>query len=159
MGAWRTQWQDWWRFLLISDAAHLVLPYHRKLDEAKEIARGDAKIGTTLKGIGPAYSDKANRTGVRVAQSLDDEAFAEAVRRISGARGLDVIFDSLGGEYYARGRKLLRAGGRIVCYGAASSSSEKQNVFKMLKLALGFGRRAGAEVERDHEGQRGARHR
>jgi adenylosuccinate synthase len=62
--------------LLISDAAHLVLPYHRKLDEAKEIARGDAKIGTTKRGIGPAYGDKIARTGLRVADLLLPEVFA-----------------------------------------------------------------------------------
>ncbi|MCX8510972.1 MAG: adenylosuccinate synthetase, partial [Chthoniobacteraceae bacterium] len=49
--------------LMISDAAHLVLPYHRQLDEAKELARGSGKIGTTKRGIGPAYGDKIARVG------------------------------------------------------------------------------------------------
>src|SRR5437868_9999656 len=51
------------RNLLVSDAAHLVLPYHRALDEQRELRKGVAKIGTTKRGIGPAYGDKAARTG------------------------------------------------------------------------------------------------
>src|SRR5581483_12246391 len=49
--------------LLISDCAHLVLPYHRLLDEQRELRRGHTRIGTTKRGIGPAYGDKAARTG------------------------------------------------------------------------------------------------
>ncbi|MBM62210.1 MAG: adenylosuccinate synthase [Acidobacteria bacterium] len=52
--------------LLISDRAHLILPYHRELEELAEKRRGDRKIGTTARGIGPAYEDKAGRRGVRV---------------------------------------------------------------------------------------------
>src|SRR5207244_13413781 len=52
--------------LLLSDCAHLVLPYHRLLDEQRELRQGRAKIGTTKRGIGPAYGDKAARTGLRV---------------------------------------------------------------------------------------------
>ncbi|MEI6714028.1 MAG: adenylosuccinate synthase [Verrucomicrobiota bacterium] len=63
--------------LLISDAAHLVLPYHRKLDEAREIAKGSGKIGTTKRGIGPAYGDKISRVGLRVADLLNPTVFAE----------------------------------------------------------------------------------
>jgi adenylosuccinate synthase len=48
--------------LLLSDCAHLVLPYHRVLDELRELRKGSAKIGTTKRGIGPAYGDKAART-------------------------------------------------------------------------------------------------
>jgi adenylosuccinate synthase len=59
--------------LLISDAAHLVLPYHRKLDEARELARGSGKIGTTKRGIGPAYGDKIARVGLRVADLLQPD--------------------------------------------------------------------------------------
>ena len=52
--------------LLISDCAHLVLPYHRLLDEQREARKGDGKIGTTKRGIGPAYGDKAARVGLRM---------------------------------------------------------------------------------------------
>ncbi|HEY8448314.1 MAG TPA: adenylosuccinate synthase [Thermomicrobiales bacterium] len=58
--------------LLISDRAHLVLPYHPLLDRAEEKARSDQKIGTTLRGIGPAYSDKVARRGVRIGDLLDE---------------------------------------------------------------------------------------
>jgi len=57
--------------LLISDRAHVVLPYHCDLDAAQEQARGKFSIGTTRRGIGPAYSDKANRNGLRMADLLD----------------------------------------------------------------------------------------
>ncbi len=60
--------------LLVSDRSHLVMPYHVKLDELAEKARGDQAIGTTGKGIGPAYIDKAARTGIRTADLLDLEA-------------------------------------------------------------------------------------
>ena len=63
--------------LLISDAAHLVLPYHRKLDEAREIARGSSKIGTTKRGIGPAYGDKIARVGLRVADLLQPDVLSK----------------------------------------------------------------------------------
>ncbi len=59
--------------LLVSDRSHLVMPYHVKLDELAEKARGDQAIGTTGKGIGPAYIDKAARTGIRAADLLDLE--------------------------------------------------------------------------------------
>lgn len=52
--------------LLISKKAHLILPTHRLLDKASEISKGDSKIGSTLKGIGPTYSDKVGRNGLRV---------------------------------------------------------------------------------------------
>jgi len=57
--------------LYISDKAHLNLPYHALIDQAKERLKGDKAIGTTGKGIGPAYSDKINRVGFRVGELLD----------------------------------------------------------------------------------------
>src|SRR3954470_20678354 len=52
--------------LFLSETAHLVLPYHREIDSQREILKGKNKIGTTKRGIGPAYGDKAARTGLRV---------------------------------------------------------------------------------------------
>src|SRR5215471_6874769 len=66
--------------LLISDCAHLVLPYHRALDEQRELRKGGAKIGTTKRGIGPAYGDKAARTGLRVADLMQPELFTKKLR-------------------------------------------------------------------------------
>ena len=65
--------------LRISDRAHLVMPYHRRLDELEEEQRGKGKIGTTLRGIGPAYMDKVHRTGLRVADLLDETELRERI--------------------------------------------------------------------------------
>ncbi|HEY7790690.1 MAG TPA: adenylosuccinate synthase [Vicinamibacterales bacterium] len=66
--------------LLISDKAHLILPYHRELDLLAEARRGERKIGTTSRGIGPAYEDKIARRGIRVCDLADPSALAEEVR-------------------------------------------------------------------------------
>ena len=55
--------------LLISEKAHVILPYHRELDVLSEARRGERKIGTTSRGIGPAYEDKIGRRGIRVVRS------------------------------------------------------------------------------------------
>mgnify|MGYP000120845509 CR=1 FL=1 len=65
--------------LLISDRAHIVLPYHRELDAAREAALGKNKIGTTKRGIGPTYADKANRNGIRLADFNDEETARELI--------------------------------------------------------------------------------
>ncbi len=65
--------------LLVSSHAHLIFPWHQAWDALFEQGRGDAKIGTTLKGIGPAYADKARRVGIRAGDVLDPAAFAAAV--------------------------------------------------------------------------------
>src|SRR5215469_16982998 len=63
--------------LFLSETAHLVLPYHRELDAQREILKGKNKIGTTKRGIGPAYGDKAARTGFRVIDLVSPESFRE----------------------------------------------------------------------------------
>ncbi|WP_203364003.1 adenylosuccinate synthase [Bacillus sp. REN10] len=67
--------------LRISNRAHVILPYHLKIDEVEEARKGDNKIGTTKKGIGPAYMDKAARIGIRMADLLDRKAFEEKLAR------------------------------------------------------------------------------
>ncbi|HYK74080.1 MAG TPA: adenylosuccinate synthase [Pseudoneobacillus sp.] len=67
--------------LRISNRAHVILPYHLKLDEVEEERKGANKIGTTKKGIGPAYMDKAARIGIRIADLLDREIFEEKLIR------------------------------------------------------------------------------
>jgi len=67
--------------LRVSDRAHLIMPYHIRLDELEEERKGANKIGTTRKGIGPAYMDKAARVGIRVVDLLDKEEFAEKLKR------------------------------------------------------------------------------
>lgn len=66
--------------LRISNRAHVILPYHIKQDEVEEARRGANKIGTTGKGIGPAYMDKAARVGIRIADLLDHVVFEEKLR-------------------------------------------------------------------------------
>src|SRR5947199_1107228 len=66
--------------LFISETAHLVFPYHRELDAQREILKGKNKIGTTKRGIGPAYGDKAARTGVRMIDLINPPRFEEVLR-------------------------------------------------------------------------------
>jgi adenylosuccinate synthase len=66
--------------LAISPNAHVIMPYHKLLDELIEESLGDKKIGTTKKGIGPCYADKIQRSGIRIQDLLDDEVFAEKVK-------------------------------------------------------------------------------
>jgi adenylosuccinate synthase len=73
--------------LLLSEKAHVILPYHRELDVLSEARRGGRKIGTTSRGIGPAYEDKVGRRGIRVCDLLGDRrALAEEVRENVSAR-------------------------------------------------------------------------
>jgi adenylosuccinate synthase len=67
--------------LKISNRAHLIMPYHLKIDAVEEEMRGPNKIGTTKKGIGPAYMDKAARIGIRVADLLEEDEFRKKVER------------------------------------------------------------------------------
>ena len=62
---------DYRKNLFISERTHLILPTHRALDKASELSKGTEKIGSTLKGIGPAYMDKTGRNGLRVGDLLD----------------------------------------------------------------------------------------
>ncbi len=68
--------------LRLSPACPLILPYHVALDQAREAAKGDAKIGTTGRGIGPAYEDKVARRGLRLGDMLDFDSFAEKLQEV-----------------------------------------------------------------------------
>jgi NADPH:quinone reductase-like Zn-dependent oxidoreductase len=93
----------------------------------------------------PEKIEFLKKLGVQYPIRYTTEDFAEAVRRIQGqnsntrGRGLDIIFDSLGGQSYSKARKLLSPGGKIFCFGAAEASSEKRSLMKMIRLASGFG--------------------
>jgi len=65
----------------VSSRAHLILPYHRALDHTSEERLGNEKVGTTLRGIGPAYEDKAGRRGIRVADALDADHLRTRIER------------------------------------------------------------------------------
>jgi adenylosuccinate synthase len=82
--------------LLVSSRAHLIFPWHQAHDAIAEAMRGDDKIGTTLKGIGPAYADKARRVGLRVGDVLEPQRFAAAVR--TRAEAEDAEIRAKGGE-------------------------------------------------------------
>ncbi len=66
--------------LLISEKAHVIMPYHKAIDLAREAKKGKGKIGTTGRGIGPCYEDKATRTGFRMVELLDRESFLEKLK-------------------------------------------------------------------------------
>ncbi|MCI5727205.1 MAG: adenylosuccinate synthase [Clostridium sp.] len=83
--------------LIISDRAHLIMPYHKVLDKLKEKARGKNDIGTTGKGIGPCYTDKFERCGIRVCDLLHEEVFEEKLRENVKMKN-DMITKVLGGE-------------------------------------------------------------
>ena len=68
--------------LKISDRAHMIMPYHRAIDQARERLRGEGRIGTTGRGIGPTYEDKMARIGLRFADFLDETTFADALRAV-----------------------------------------------------------------------------
>ncbi|HEY4599816.1 MAG TPA: adenylosuccinate synthase [Cerasibacillus sp.] len=101
--------------LYISNRAHVILPYHIKLDVLQEEEKGTNKIGTTKKGIGPAYTDKAARVGIRMADLLDADTFREKLEQNVKEKNrlftklydadpvsVDEIFD----EYFAYGQKM-----------------------------------------------------
>jgi adenylosuccinate synthase len=81
--------------LKISDRAHLILPYHRLLDAARENAAGDSKLGTTLRGIGPAYESRSARIGVRTGSLRHPGTLLAKVRRL--AEEVGGLASSLGG--------------------------------------------------------------
>ena len=100
--------------LCISESAHLVLPYHRELDSQRETHKGEHKIGTTKRGIGPAYGDKAARTGLRMIDLINPVRFEALLRvkikenneilRAFGAKPLS--FAKVHADYRAAGDRL-----------------------------------------------------
>lgn len=103
--------------LRISNRAHVILPYHIELDRLQEESKGDQKIGTTNRGIGPAYMDKAARVGIRIADLLDKEIFEERLKfnlkeknreftKMYGAEPLK--FEDIFEEYYGYGQQIKK---------------------------------------------------
>ncbi|MCI1994730.1 MAG: adenylosuccinate synthase [Clostridium luticellarii] len=101
--------------LMISDRAQLIMPYHKVLDGIKERARGKNDIGTTGKGIGPCYTDKMERSGIRVCDLMHEDVFKEKLQenlkvkndiitKVYGENPLD--FDSIYREYINYGKTL-----------------------------------------------------
>jgi len=100
--------------LLVSDCAHLVLPYHRALDEQRELRKGRAKIGTTKRGIGPAYGDKAARTGLRISDLMQPKLFSKKLQAkisennsiLSALGAKPINFREVNDAYLVAGKKL-----------------------------------------------------
>ncbi len=101
--------------LLISSHAHVIMPYHSALDNAREAKKGKSKIGTTGKGIGPCYEDKVARNGIRVEDLLDEAVFKEKLKMVLEEKNFilkhyygqeELSFDKIKSEYLRYGEKL-----------------------------------------------------
>ena len=76
------------KMLLLSEALHIIMPYHKRIDIARERKSGAKKIGTTGRGIGPAYEDKIGRRGIRLMDLLDEKAFTRKVKEVLEEKNL-----------------------------------------------------------------------
>lgn len=133
---------DYRKNLYISERTHLILPTHRALDKASELQKGNEKIGSTLKGIGPAYMDKTGRNGLRVGDLLDKSFTTQYIKlRLKHQKLLDSMnfhedisaweeefFDALefmrqfkivNGEYFINDK--IRQGKKVLAEGAQGS--------------------------------------
>ena len=124
--------------LIISDCAHIVFPYHRLLDEHRERVKGDKKIGTTKRGIGPCYGDKVERTGLRMSDLLDPKLFSEKLKAkidenntILAAFGEPPIsFAKVKKDYLAAAKRLKPFITNTVCYLHKAISAGKSILFE-----------------------------
>lgn len=103
--------------VFLSERAHLVFPFHKRLDEARENQRGEGKIGTTKRGIGPCYADKVSRVGLRVVDLYDENRFRRLLKVsleeknaiLTALYGQEpLVFDPLFEEYRALAKTLRR---------------------------------------------------
>ena len=101
--------------LIISDRAHVIMPYHKILDKLKEKARGKNDIGTTGKGIGPCYTDKFERCGIRICDLIDREVFEDKLRQniesknkyiVNVLNGEELNYDEILNEYLTLAERL-----------------------------------------------------
>ena len=101
--------------LVISGQAHVIITYHREVDNARELRKGKGKIGTTGRGIGPCYEDKASRAGIRIHELINPKMFTEKLKgnleeknfyleKFLGAKPLD--YNQIAAEYLAYGEQL-----------------------------------------------------
>ncbi|MGC8484813.1 MAG: adenylosuccinate synthase [Candidatus Baltobacteraceae bacterium] len=96
-----------------SDRAHIVLPDHAVLDQASEQARGEQRIGTTGRGIGPAYADRVSRVGVTLGQTLDERGFRNCLRAIRSAHERALRDPSLLPDFADMEERMLAAAARL----------------------------------------------
>jgi len=109
--------------LMVSDRAHVIMPYHIVLDGAEEELLGGKKIGTTKRGIGPCYSDKIARYGIRMGDLIDEALFKEKLQRIIPIKkkifevyGLELNEEKIFEEYLEYGKKLKNFVGDTISY-------------------------------------------
>jgi adenylosuccinate synthase len=128
--------------LLISEKAHVILPYHRELDVLSEARRGERKIGTTSRGIGPAYEDKIGRRGIRVCDLLGDRAaLEEDVRENVSARNRiikDTTLDwkPLVAQFLAYGERIRPWAGDVSLFLAGLMRDGKPVMFEGAQATL-----------------------
>ena len=102
----------------ISNRAHVILPYHKLMDELLETVRGDNKIGTTKRGIGPCYMDKDNRIGIRIVDLMDEEVFSEKLKEVLAIKNkeLKAVYNHDGFDYDAVRSEYLAYADRLRKY-------------------------------------------
>jgi len=109
--------------LVISDRAHVIMPYHRAVDQLREAAKGEGKIGTTGRGIGPAYEDKVARRGIRMGELIDPPLLKKRIEEILPERNLYITRVLEGSAFSAEGifEEYAAWGQRLKKYVADSS--------------------------------------
>ncbi|HEC88015.1 MAG TPA: adenylosuccinate synthase [Thermoplasmata archaeon] len=125
--------------LMVSDRAHVIMEYHRILDGIEEEMLGKKKIGTTKRGIGPCYTDKVSRYGIRIGDILDKESLREKLDRIIpvkqrlfdvyGVGKIKINFEKIFEEYMSYGEKLKKYVGDTIYY-LNSIIGEKEVLFE-----------------------------
>jgi len=136
--------------LFVSERAHIIMPYHKRLDSAREAAKGAERLGTTGRGIGPAYEDKIARVGIRLCDLLDDEVFRAKLKRNVDEKNfyLTKLFgeEPLDGEaIYREYRKYAR---RLKPYAANTSIILGEAIRKNKKIL--FEGAQGTHLDIDH---------
>ncbi len=127
------------RQLLISEDAHLIMPYHRRIDVARERLKGEGKIGTTGRGIGPAYEDKVAREGIRFGDLLEEKVFRAKLETILAAKNhyldtclrdqgfdLEAVFQ----EYRGYGDRLKKFAGNVSLFVDGQIRQGRQILFE-----------------------------
>ncbi len=131
--------------LRISENAHIIMPYHRALDLARETSRGKGKIGTTGRGIGPCYEDKAGRAGIRLIDLFDEAILRERVERILPEKNIllsklygeeEMRADEIVEEYLAFGERLRRYADNVSALIAQAARSGRSVLFEGAQGAL-----------------------
>ena len=129
--------------LLISKKAHLILPTHRLLDAANELAKGDKKVGTTGKGIGPTYTDKVSRNGLRVGDILSSDfpAKFETIkkRHFAQLKGLNYSIETQAPDYAEKEQEWLESLEYLKEYQLVNGEAKVNDALSSDKLVLAEG--------------------